>query len=157
MAPRKTIGGGLIPAEEPATLGGIEATEHVFRSNATAHVRVKVRRGIQAAAKPLPDSLPSGDGFTPLRLVINLQLLEGARPAAGSFNPRFELRIRYTREDVAAAGSRDNLKLAYHYGGRWVPLSRAFEPDDPDDAASEGCALALLSDWPDDPPIAIGR
>jgi hypothetical protein len=157
MAPKKTIGRNLLPTEEPATLGGAEATEHVFRSSAVAHVKVKVKKGVKAAAKALPDSLPPGDGFTPSRFVINLQLLEGAKAAAGPFHPRFELRVRYTGEDIAAAGSQDNLKVAYYHGGRWTLLSRTLEPDRPGEAASEGYAAIFLDDWPDDPPIAVGR
>jgi hypothetical protein len=67
------------------------------------------------------------------------------------------LRIRYTKEDLTAAGGPAQLKLAYYTRGKWTLLACTPEPEKPGDAYSEGYLLVSKSNWPADPPVALGN
>ena len=96
-------------------------------------------------------------GFSPIRQAINLCFVNADQSPVTSFTQAFKLRIHYTKEDLAVAGGAAQLKLAYYAGGKWTVLACTAEPDNPDDAGSEGYLLVSRSTWPADPPVALGN
>ncbi len=90
--------------------------------------------------------------FYPRRLVMNL-LLDKDRTGAdqGVIKPAVTIRIKVTDEDERNAGSRDKVKAAYWYQGKWIIFGKkhGFQID------SNGYAVATLAVW-GDPPIGMG-
>jgi len=154
MAIKKTIDGSVEPSGIPTTLAGEVTNEFKFNAGGVTHVSVKAKQGHKAVSKALPNNLASDNGFTLDRLVINLMIKDQKNAAVTNFTTPFELRIRYTPEDISTAGGKDKIKLAYWKAGKWVVFNKTdhnFKLEDND------FALVELSSWPSDPPIAIGH
>lgn len=117
-------------------------------------------------AVSLPIDIPAsvqavGEGFQPIRTLINIALVDEKNPRKylTEFDPPFELRVRYTSEDLQAAQSMGGeLGLAFWDGDQWQRLTHekhkfTMQPDK--DASGGGYGIALISRW-GDPPIAWG-
>lgn len=154
MALKKSIDQPMEPPGRPTTLKGLPANEFAFESSGQAQVSVKVVEGFKAASKTLPGDLAPGGGFTPDRIVINLGMKTQSGAAATRFSTPFELRIRYTGEDVSTAGGNDKLKLAYWSDNRWNVFTSS---DHKFKVESSDMLFVELSSWPADPPIAVGH
>jgi hypothetical protein len=154
MAIKKTIDGSVEPSGTSTTLAGKAANEFRFDAGGVTHVSAKLMQGHKAVSKALPGNLASGGGFTLDRLVINLMIKDQSNKAVTDFTTPFELRIRYTPEDISAAGGKDKVKLAYWRGGKWVVFNQTDHKFKLEDT---GFALVELSSWPSDPPIGIGH
>jgi hypothetical protein len=158
MANPNAVIAGKIPGVTDSTLNGKPAKEFKFRVNGVNRVVVKVQTGPQPVAKALLATTPKGIvGFTPIRQAINLGFVNADKSPVTDFSPAFKLRIRYTKEDLAVAAASGQLKLAYYAEGKWTVLACTPEPDNPQDAYSEGFLLVSQTTWPADPPVAVGR
>jgi len=125
------------------------------------HSKVKVRK----VRRRLPSrtAVPSSPTFHLGRMVINFELVDDDYPdtTLTKFDPRFELRVRYTRNDwkrAEAAGQTPT--LAFWNGKTWAPFTKekhGFElrPDSNTDPAAGGAGYARISDW-DDPAVGWG-
>lgn len=158
MANPNAVTAGKVPQATDTTLDGKPARDFKFNVNGINRVMVKVQAGPQPVAKALLETTPQGTaGFTPVRQAINLGFVDAGKSPVTSFSPAFKLRIRYTKDDLAVAGGAAQLKLAYYSGGKWTLLACTPEPDNSDDAYSEGYLLVSQATWPADPPVAVGR
>jgi hypothetical protein len=158
MANPNAVLAGKTPTATDVKLGGKAAKEFKFSVNGVNRVKVVVQAGPQPVAKALLATTPKGiTGFTPIRQVINLGFVNADKSPVTSFSPAFNLRIRYTKDDLAMVGEPGQLKLAYYAGGKWTVLACTPEPDNPDDAYSEGFLLVSRAAWPADPPVALGN
>lgn len=98
-------------------------------------------------------------GFRPGRVVINFQVVDEDDPSTvlTVFDPKFELRIRYTPADLKRAQEAGrSLELAFWDGARWVSFTREkhdfrLEPD----AQGGGFGVAMIGHW-GDPNVAWG-
>jgi len=154
MALKKTIDRAVEPTAKPAYLKSQAANEFAFEAGGKDQVMVKVVEGFKAASKPIGGEMSAGSGFTPDRIVINLLMKTQGGAAATSFSTPFELRIRFTAEDVSKAGGSEKLKLAYWSGKRWNVLTSS---DHKFQVENEDTLFAELANWPADPPIAVGH
>jgi hypothetical protein len=158
MANPNAVSGGKIPAVTDSTLSGKSAKEYKFSVNGVNRVMVKVQSGSKPVAKAILATTPQGIvGFNPIRQAINLGFVNANNSPVTSFSAAFNLRIRYTKDDLDVAGDAGRLKLAYYDGGKWTLLDCTAEPDNPKDAYSEGYLLVSRTTWPVDPPIALGN
>ncbi len=118
-----------------------------FSAKGVDYVRVKMKPGLSVDQASLPDDaqIPaSSAGFRVGRLILNLK-------ATLPSGQTLELYIRYSQEDVSFAGNtRQNLKLAYLLNDQWNVIN-GVNWDDPN------FAYVALTDWPDDPPMSVGR
>ena len=153
MGLKKTIHEAMQPTGNPTSMRGKHARDYQFQAGGQTQASVRIREDFHAESKPLKEEPAAANGFNPLRLVVNLMIKDKSNRAATHFSEPFELRIRYTSEDVKGAGGRDKLKLAYWYNQEWVVLNSSehkFKVED------DEFLLAELSSWPSDPPIAVG-
>lgn len=158
MTDLNAVSAGKVPVVIDATLGGKPAKEFRFTVNEIKRVVVKVQTDVQPVVKALLTTTPKGTtGFTPIRQTINLGFVNADKSPVTSFSPAFELRIHYTRDDLSVAGVAGKLKLAYYAGGKWTVLACTPEPENPNDANSEGYLLVSRATWPADPPVAVGH
>lgn len=158
MSNPNAVTAGKTPTETDVKLSGKAAKEFKFSVNGVNRVKMIVQPGPQPVAKALLATTPKGiAGFSPIRQAINLCFVDADQSPVTSFTPAFKLRIRYTKEDLVVAGGAAQLKLAYYAGGKWTVLACTAEPDNPDDAGSEGYLLISRSTWPADPPVALGN
>ena len=113
--------------------------------------------------KPLPplSSMPGSDEFTPVRLIMNIAVVEDVdgKPGAPvtSFDPPIELDVAYfTLELFEAVRTARPLKLAYWDDGEWV----VFTPEDHQYALLSPIDGAIgkvkIRSWVGDPPVAWG-
>jgi hypothetical protein len=113
-------------------IGNAKAKRFEFLMNDEVEVKVKVKEGKTARAKPLPaDDPPSQSDFTLARLVMNLEVPGGA--------DEIEIHVK------AQAGE---TKLAYFLNNRWKIISQARQG---------GFFIARIKNWPEDPSIGAGR
>ena len=99
-------------------------------------------------------------GFQPGRVVINFQVVDEDDPSTviTQFDPRFELRIRYTPADLKRAQDAGrSLEMAFWDGASWVMFTREKHDFrlDPDPRGGGGFGVALIGSW-SDPNIAWG-
>ena len=141
MALELTIPGGTSPT--------FQSGEWRFSSAGQAHVRLALPEGVRPVAKELVE-LPAGTNFRPLRLVINLALVQAADASVPVTQAHFTLRIRVKATDLSAQPSRDRLALAYYKDGAWTLLNPV------PDTSDANYLLLELESWPDDPAIGIG-
>jgi len=98
--------------------------------------------------------------FKPSRVVINFQVVDEDDPQTvlTEFDPKFELRVRYTPADSQAAQSANkSLTLAYWDGSTWVIFTQEKHEFrlEPDAHGQGGFGIAMIKSW-GDPPIAWG-
>lgn len=122
-------------------------------------------RRLKAVSLPI-EGLDAGiqrvDGeFEPIRTVINIAVVDEDDPKKfiEKFAEPFQLRVRYSNEDLHAAQSRGReLRLGYWDGKNWKRFKKvkhkfAIQPDD--DPKTGGYGVVQISDW-GDPPVAWG-
>lgn len=99
-------------------------------------------------------------GFKPIRVVINFQVVDEDDPQTilTEFDPKFELRVRYTPADSQAAQrANKELTLAYWNGSTWVKLTREKHEFrlEPNPQGQGGFGVAMIKSW-GDPNIVWG-
>lgn len=141
MSMELTVTGGITPT--------YQSGEWRFNSAGQAQVRLELPEGVRPVAKELVE-LPAATNFRPLRLVINLALVQADNANVPVTQAHFTLRIRVKAADISALVSRDKLALAYYKDGAWVLLNPVQDPSDPN------YLLLELESWPDDPAIGVG-
>lgn len=99
-------------------------------------------------------------GFKPIRVVFNFQVVDEDNPQTilTEFDPKFELRVRYTPADSRAAQAVNKpLALAYWDGSTWVKFTREKHEFrlEPDAQGSGGFGVAMIGSW-GDPNIVWG-
>ncbi len=95
-------------------------------------------------------------GFQPFRLVINLKMVEAAKPAniVTTFNPPIEIKVRFTAADYAAAISTSGkLKMGYWDGNTWTDCKVSIESKRSPDKG--GWLVTKIAHWMD-PTLALG-
>jgi len=109
---------------------------------------------------PLAQMPGAPGGFRPARVVINFQIVDEDDPTTvlTQFDPRFELRVRYTPADLKKAQDAGKpLELAFWDGARWV----MFNPEkhdfrlEADAQGGGGFGVAMIGSW-GDPNIGWG-
>lgn len=115
----------------------------------------KIKVKIEKLPKDSLDKMkPKEGGFKPGRVVLNFQIIEADEPAKvlTTFDPPFELRVRYTRADEKRAQDAGvPLELAFWNGSEWVVFTaekHQFKLE-ADSQGSGGHGTAMISDWGD--------
>ena len=142
-------------------------THKYFRTE-DVNVRYAGHAGLEVRRLPMPTrrSMPASGGFRPGRRVINLELVDPAKPSIAvlHFDPPIQFRIRYTKDDLddahLAIADRNQLPLAYWDDKRkqWIlftVMDHQLNLDEWDATNERGLAVVNIYDW-GDPPIAIG-
>jgi len=120
----------------------------------------KKTRVEKLSRSPLADMPAASGGFQPGRVVINFQIVDEDDPETvlTEFNPKFELRIRYTPADLKRAQNAGKpLELAFWDGAKWVkftPEKHDFKLE-ADPQGGGGFGVAMIGSW-GDPNIAWG-
>ena len=103
---------------------------------------------------------PKKGGFKPGRGVFNFQVVDEDDPSKvlATFDPPFELRVRYTKADEKRAQEAGKpLELAFWNGSEWIIFTKdkhQFKLE-PDSKGSGGEGVAKISNW-GDPNVAWG-
>jgi hypothetical protein len=113
--------------------------------------KVKIEK---LAKDPLDKMKPREGGFTPGRVVFNFQIVDEAEPSKvlTSFDPPFELRVRYTPSDLKRAErAKKPLQLAFWNGSEWIPFTEEKHQFQlvPKSKGSGGEGIAMISHWGD--------
>ena len=135
-----------------------------FTEGATVTVpeqKTKKKVRIEKLAKDSLDKMKSKPGgFKPGRVVFNFQIVDEYDPSKvlTTFDPPFELRVRYTPADLKRAQDAGKpLQLAFWNGREWVIFTdekHQFKLE-PDSQGSGGEGVAMISHW-GDPNVAWG-
>ncbi len=109
-------------------------------------------QGLEIDEAAVKKGIPSG--FTLIRMVINLKVVNTANPKLVEtvFEPSLEVRIRYTKDDLTKAAGKP-FKLGYWDGKRWTPCTFRQEATPKD--AYPGWLVVNISQW-DDPTLVVG-
>jgi hypothetical protein len=116
---------------------------------------------IEKLAKDSLDKMkPKPGGFKPGRVVFNFQVVDEADPAKvlSTFDPPFELRVRYTQGDLKRAQKANKpLELAFWNGSDWITFTKEKHQFklEPDSQGPGGYGVAKISNW-GDPNVAWG-
>ncbi len=99
-------------------------------------------------------------GFQPIRLVINLKLVDAAEPDSeiSEFDPPVEIRILYKQSDFRTAEERHKpLSLGFWDGEQWIRFTEKhhYHPKTMTTPAAGTWGVVLISRW-DDPTISVG-
>lgn len=145
MMLKRTILEGQVPQEKEV---GTDRKEFKFIAENLEQVSVEVKKGVTVKAGSLPadSDIPKDGAFIPYRLVANLKL---ASANQSTTFPIF-LKVRYGTDDIAAAGGKENLKLAYLNGTQWKVIDNVIW-------GSDYYATVSIPDFPGDPPIGTGH
>jgi hypothetical protein len=128
-------------------------------------VIVPVQTGVQIKAIDKgPVDLQKTDGFTPIRQIANIALVDkeayehDETIIVHEFAPPIKIRVGYNIEDVMMSGCDiRNLKLAYWDDSHWVIISNAEYKYMILPPSTAQVAEATLSFLDGDPPIAWGK
>ena len=121
--------------------------------------KIAVRKAAPGNLKDMPQT---DADFVPRRVVIDFDFYDEDAPQASltSIDAAFELRVRYTQQDVAnAGGDWHSLKLAFYRGGKWKRFTQEkhhfiLHPDEAD--PNTGYGVVQIRDW-SDPNIGWGQ
>ena len=119
--------------------------------------KIKIER---LSRDPLDKMKPKPGGFKPGRVVLNFQVVDEDEPSKvlTTFDPPFELRVRYTDADLQRAQDAGKpLELAFWNGSEWITFTKEKHQFklEPDGRGSGGEGVAMISHW-GDPNIAWG-
>jgi hypothetical protein len=111
--------------------------------------------------RDMPRSIPDRPNFRLDRPVINFEIEDAEKTGAvlREFKPPFELRVRYTQDDLERAMKAGRpLTLAFWDGEHWVLFTREkhdFELRPNTEPGTGGTGFARISHW-GDPPVGWG-
>lgn len=99
----------------------------------------------------LPEMLQQAD-FKPRRMVINLVMDKASLSKTGTakIDPPVTIQVKVTDQDIANAGSKEKVRLAYWFQGKWIMFGEkhGFQ-------LAGDYVQATLAVW-GDPPVAMG-
>lgn len=109
---------------------------------------------------PAPSSMPGNANFTPIRLLINLAVVDydDENLVLSSFNPPIQIDVNYNSQDLwESARTNKRLKLAYWDGNTWVVFTEELNNFLLQPPTTGTVGEVNISSWAGDPPMSWGR